>query len=40
MTFLEELHKQRWDDHRFYHHNRINQTLHLSAPPASWQATC
>jgi hypothetical protein len=29
MTFLEELHKQRWDDHRFYHHNRINQTLHL-----------
>lgn len=29
MTFLEELHKQRWDDHRFYHHNRINQSLHL-----------
>lgn len=29
MTFLEELHKQRWDDHRFYHHNRINQFLHL-----------
>jgi hypothetical protein len=29
MTFLEELHKQRWDDHRFYHHNRINQALHL-----------
>jgi hypothetical protein len=20
---------QRWDDHRFYHHSRINQTLHL-----------
>lgn len=29
MTFLEELHKQRWDDHRYYHHNRINQLLHL-----------
>lgn len=29
MTFLEELQQQRWDDHRFYHHNRINQLLHL-----------
>jgi hypothetical protein len=29
MTFAEELGQQRWDDHRFYHHNRINQTLHL-----------
>lgn len=29
MTFLEELHQQRWDDHRYYHHNRINQFLHL-----------
>lgn len=29
MTFLEELHQQRWDDHRYYHHNRINQSLHL-----------
>ncbi len=29
MTFLEELQKQRWDDHWFYHHNRINQFLHL-----------
>ncbi|MEE4277336.1 MAG: Mpo1-like protein [Halieaceae bacterium] len=29
MKFFEELHKQRWDDHRFYHHNRINQALHL-----------
>ena len=29
MTFLQELHQQRWDDHRYYHHNRINQTLHL-----------
>lgn len=27
--FLEELRVQRWDDHRFYHHCRINQSLHL-----------
>ena len=27
--FLVELKKQRWDDHRYYHHSRINQTLHL-----------
>ena len=26
---LEELAMQRWDDHRFYHHSRINQSLHL-----------
>jgi hypothetical protein len=29
MTFLEEVRDQRWDDHRFYHHSRINQSLHL-----------
>lgn len=29
MNFFEELHQQRWDDHRFYHHNRVNQLLHL-----------
>jgi hypothetical protein len=29
MNFLEELRMQRWDDHRFYHHNRVNQFLHL-----------
>jgi hypothetical protein len=27
--FLESLREQRWDDHRFYHHSRINQSLHL-----------
>src|SRR5262245_11838008 len=27
--FLEALRVQRWDDHRFYHHSRINQSLHL-----------
>src|SRR5579862_6490725 len=29
MTFSEALSEQRWDDHRFYHHSRINQSLHL-----------
>jgi hypothetical protein len=29
MTFLEELGVQRWDDHRYYHHSRINQSLHF-----------
>jgi hypothetical protein len=29
MTFGEALREQRWDDHRFYHHSRINQSLHL-----------
>ncbi len=28
-NFLAELKKQRWDDHRYYHHCRINQSLHL-----------
>jgi len=27
--FFETLKQQRWDDHRYYHHSRINQTLHL-----------
>lgn len=27
--FLEALRIQRWDDHRYYHHCRINQSLHL-----------
>ena len=27
--FLEALRLQRWDDHRYYHHSRINQALHL-----------
>lgn len=28
-TFFEALRTQRFDDHRYYHHSRINQTLHL-----------
>ena len=27
--FLKLLEVQRWDDHRYYHHSRVNQTLHL-----------
>ncbi len=27
--FLRTLEEQRWDDHRYYHHSRINQSLHL-----------
>jgi hypothetical protein len=27
--FLAALRTQRWDDHRYYHHSRINQSLHL-----------
>ena len=26
---LRELQVQRWDDHRYYHHSRINQSLHF-----------
>ena len=29
MNFRERLEELRWDDHRFYHHSRINQSLHL-----------
>ncbi len=28
-AFLRALAEQRWDDHRYYHHSRINQSLHL-----------
>ena len=27
--FFSTLQTQRWDDHRYYHHSRINQSLHL-----------
>jgi hypothetical protein len=29
LGFWAELKEQRWDDHRLYHHSRINQSLHL-----------
>jgi hypothetical protein len=28
-SFAEELREQRWDDHRYYHQSRVNQSLHL-----------
>ena len=28
-SFYEALREQRWDDHRYYHHSRVNQTLHV-----------
>jgi len=28
-AFLQTLATQRWDDHRYYHHSRINQSLHF-----------
>ena len=28
-AFLQALEVQRWDDHRYYHHSRINQSLHF-----------
>ena len=28
-TFFDALRIQRYDDHRYYHHSRINQTLHF-----------
>lgn len=28
-NLFAELETQRWDDHRYYHHSRINQSLHL-----------
>ncbi len=35
--FLETLRVQRWDDHRYYHHSRINQSLHfISALSFLW----
>jgi len=27
--FIKALEVQRWDDHRYYHHSRINQSLHF-----------
>ena len=28
-AIFDELKTQRWDDHRYYHHSRVNQSLHL-----------
>lgn len=28
-SFAAMLHEQRWDDHRYYHHSLVNQSLHM-----------
>lgn len=28
-SFTAMLHEQRWDDHRYYHHSLVNQSLHM-----------
>jgi hypothetical protein len=38
--FLEALRIQRYDDHRFYHHSRINQSLHLVSALSFLLAYC
>jgi hypothetical protein len=38
--FLEALRIQRWDDHRYYHHSRINQSLHLVSALSFLTAYC
>jgi hypothetical protein len=39
-AFLETLRVQRWDDHRYYHHSRINQSLHLVSALSFLLAYC
>lgn len=37
---LATLKTQRWDDHRLYHHSRVNQTLHLISAISFLAAYC
>jgi SAM-dependent methyltransferase len=39
-SFFETLREQRWDDHRYYHHSRINQSLHLLSAASFVCAYC
>lgn len=32
--FRDMLHQQRWDDHRYYHHSLVNQSLHFVSATA------
>ena len=34
-AFFKALQVQRWDDHRYYHHSRINQSLHFVSAAAA-----
>ena len=37
---LRKLEVQRWDDHRYYHHSRINQSLHFVSAASFLSAYC
>ncbi|MEI6719474.1 MAG: hypothetical protein WCO67_01820 [Betaproteobacteria bacterium] len=37
---LRTLEVQRWDDHRYYHHSRINQSLHFVSAASFLAAYC
>jgi hypothetical protein len=37
-AFLEALRTQRWDDHRYYHHSLVNQSMHLISALSFWVA--
>jgi hypothetical protein len=39
-TFRQALQTQRWDDHRYYHHSRINQSLHFVSAVSFVVAYC
>ena len=39
-NFLRALEVQRWDDHRYYHHSRINQSLHFLSALSFLYAYC
>ena len=40
IQFLETVKTQRWDDHRYYHHSRINQSLHFVSALSFLAAYC
>jgi hypothetical protein len=39
-SFRAHLHEQRWDDHRYYHHSLVNQSLHFVSACAFLTAYC
>ena len=39
-SFRAHLHEQRWDDHRYYHHSLVNQSLHFVSACSFLTAYC
>jgi hypothetical protein len=39
-SFRAHLHEQRWDDHRYYHHSLVNQSLHFVSACTFLTAYC